>query len=110
MNDMVIPDTYCCVDSKSGATELIPFLIWQYYPKWFQKASGEKVKVVQFGWFNLYHMQNFEENQNIEVPGPDSSCVSCDTQNGVGIPGWGQVTISNWAGSNCIWTGFSRRF
>ena len=33
MNDMVIPDTYCWVDSESGATELIPFLIWQYYPK-----------------------------------------------------------------------------
>ena len=55
MNDMVIPDTYCGVDSESGATELIPFLIWQYYPKWFRKAGGEKVKVVQFGWFNLNH-------------------------------------------------------
>ena len=71
----------------SGTTELIPFLIWQYYPKWFRKAGGEKVKVVRFGWFNLYHMRNFEENQNINIPGPDSSCVSCNTQNGVGIPG-----------------------
>jgi len=80
MNDMVIPDTYCWVDSKSGATESIPFLIWQYYPKWFRKAGGEKVKVVQFGWFNLYHMQNFEESQNIKVPGPDSSCATHYTQ------------------------------
>ena len=44
--------------AMSGATELIPFLIWQYYPKWFWKAGGEKVKVVRFGWFDLYHMQN----------------------------------------------------
>ena len=58
---MVIPDTYCWVDSESGATEFIPFLIWQYYPKWFWKAGSEKVKVVRFGWFNLYHMWNFEE-------------------------------------------------
>ena len=43
-------------------------------------------------------MQDFEENQNIKVPGPDSSCASCYTQNGVGIPGWGWVIISNWAG------------
>ena len=49
MNDMVIPDPYCLVDSESGATELIPFLIWQYYPKWFRKAGSEKVKVVRFG-------------------------------------------------------------
>ena len=95
MNDMVILDMYCGVDSKSGPTKLIPFLIWQYYPKWFRKAGNEKVKVVQFGWFDLYQMRNFEESQNIKVPGPDSSCASCYTQNGVGTPGWGQVTISD---------------
>ena len=53
MNDAVIADTYCWVDSKYVATESIFFQIGQYYPKWFQKAGGEKVKVVQFGWFNL---------------------------------------------------------
>ena len=42
---MVIPDTYCWVDSESGATELIPFLIWQYYPKWFQKPVVKKSKL-----------------------------------------------------------------
>ena len=84
MNVMVIPDTYCWVDSKSGAPKWITFLMRQYYPKWFWKAGSEKVKVVWFGWFNLYQMWNFKESQNIKVPGPDSSCASCYTQNGAG--------------------------
>ena len=42
------------------------FQIWCYQvdtfpnlavlPKWFQKASSEKVIVVEFGQFDLYHM------------------------------------------------------
>ena len=67
MNDMVILDMYCGVDSKSGPTKLIPFLIWQYYPKWFQKAGDEKVKVVQFGWFNLFLDQFFKEIVNLQT-------------------------------------------
>jgi hypothetical protein len=84
MDDMVFPDAYCQVDSGPGVPEWIPFLMGQYYPKWFRKAGGEKVKVVQFGCFNLYQMRNFKESQNIKVPGPDSSCASCYTQKGVG--------------------------
>ena len=41
---------------------------------------------------------------------PDSSCASCYIKHGVGTPGWGQVTISNWVGWNCIQTGFLKSF
>jgi hypothetical protein len=71
---MVIPDAYVWVDSKSGLPESITFLIWQYYPKWSQKADGENIKVTWFGRLNLYQMQNFEEIQNIKVLGSDSVC------------------------------------
>ena len=53
-------------------------------PKWFCKGGGEKVKVVQFGWFNSYQMQNFKKSQNIKVPCPGSCCAYHYTQNGVG--------------------------
>ena len=69
---MVIPDTYLWVDSKSGVPESISFLIWQDYPKWSWKASGENIEVAQFGRLNLYQMWNFEEIQNMKVLSPNS--------------------------------------
>jgi hypothetical protein len=74
MNDMVIPDAYLWVDSKSGVPKSISFLIWQYYPKWSWKAGGENIEVAQFGRLKLYQMQKFEEIQNMKVSGSDSIC------------------------------------
>ena len=74
VNDMVITDAYLWVDFNSAVPKSISFLIWQYYPKWSQKSSGENIEVAQFGRLNLYQMWNFEEIQNMKVSGSDSVC------------------------------------
>ena len=42
---MVMLDVHLWVDSKSGAPKPTSILIWQHYPKWSQKASGETSKL-----------------------------------------------------------------
>ena len=93
------PEAEFHVDSKSGGPTFVRCLVEP--KKAVYRAHANKPNFPTLS-LKLHNMRNFKGILNIQVPGPDSACSTCYTQNGVGAPGEGLVTLFNWIVSNCV--------